>query len=296
MKNNHFSVSDLRKRRRILALWLAALVFLTCSLAVYHLWEPVTVSFLDVGQGDACLIRAGKDGCVLVDGGDQGKGETLLRYFKLENITHLDAVFLSHLHSDHASGVLELLENKFPVEKIYMPDVESGSGLEEEILSVSKKQGIPVQRLARSDELTLGKMKYSVLWPGEDRKNLDLNNASLVLRLEWRENTLLLTGDLEKTAERKLCVLEGKGLEADVLKVPHHGGSSSAHKDFLAVCNPEQSVISVGNDNAYRDPSDTMLKELLEFGGIWRTDRDGTVTVTLGRNGIKRIDSSDKWR
>ena len=79
--------------------------------------------------------------------------------------------------------------------------------------------------------------------------------------------------------------------------MPHHGGSSSVQRSFLEACGPKWAVVSAGTDNQYRDPSDNMLSDLLENGtGIWRTDRDGTVVMTLGEHGIKRVENSNKWR
>lgn len=285
------------KRRFPLLLWICAAICLVAAMTIYVIWEPVTVSFLDVGQGDACLVQAGRNGTVLIDGGDTGEGETLRGCFRVQNIECLDGVFISHFHEDHASGILELLEGGFPVKRLYVPGTDSGTELEEHILTLAEAQGIPVQRLGQTDTLTLGRMRYAVLWPGESGQNLDLNNASMVLRLNFGDTALLLTGDIEAPAARQLAEEAAEDIRAEVLKVPHHGGSSSVQRSFLETCGPKWAVVSAGADNQYRDPSDSMLSHLLENGtGIWRTDRDGTVVMTLGEHGIKRVEHSNKWR
>lgn len=285
------------KRRFLLLLWICAAICLVAATVIYVIWEPVTVSFLDVGQGDACLVQAGRNGAVLIDGGDTGEGETLRGYFRVQNVKCLDGIFISHFHEDHASGVLELLESGFPVKRLYIPKTNSGTGLEERVFALAEAQGIPVQRLGKADTLTLGRMRYEVLWPGEDGQNLDLNNASMVLRLNFGDTALLFTGDIEAPAARRLAAEAEEDIRAEVLKVPHHGGSSSVQRSFLEACGPKWAVVSAGTDNQYRDPSDNMLSDLLENGtGIWRTDRDGTVVMTLGEHGIKRVEHSNKWR
>lgn len=288
---------ELRERRILVGAWCFALVFFAVSVWVLVHFRPVTVSFLDIDQGDACLIQAGRGGNVLIDGGDSRSGRTLEGYFQLQNLCSLDAVFISHFHEDHINGIVELLESGFPMKALYISEYSGDSDAERKILSLSEKRKIPVFRLKTGDEITIGKAKYRVLWPGSVWTAKTLNNASMVLRMDYGAASVLFTGDLESAAAKAMTEESGDALKTDILKVPHHGGGSSAQKTLLDTCDADWAIISVGADNQYREPSDAMLALLMdEEMGIWRTDRDGTVVVTLGKEGIRRISDMNRRR
>lgn len=286
------------EKRVLLCLWITAVIGLAAALWIFASCSPVIVSFLDVGQGDACLLRAETGEAVLIDGGDSGEGETLMGYFAVKNIDALDAVFVSHFHEDHSSGIAEILEAGFPVACIYTPYLESGTEAEKRVLNAAERAGADVRRVSAGDQIQLGGIEYHVLWPDKDSEVLDLNNMSMVLRTVYDGTTLLFTGDIEKTTADMLAERYGEKLYSDVLKVPHHGSSSSVSPALMEACRPLWAVISAGTGNQYGDPSDSMLRSLLEKKtGIWRTDRDGTVEMTLGRDAVKNVRrAEDKWR
>ncbi|MBQ2613843.1 MAG: MBL fold metallo-hydrolase [Clostridia bacterium] len=272
------------------------LMFLA-SVFAYVWLKPVSVSFLDVGQGDACLIQGGFGGNVLIDGGDEGSGITLNGYLAKQNVRKLDAVFLSHFHEDHALGILELLGSGFAVEQIYLSTIPSYTEMEEELLNLAKEANIPITRLGIGDSVTHGKVRYDVIWPTERAQFMKMNNQSLVLRAAYGENRMLFTGDIEMSAQSELALEHKEKLTAQILKVPHHGGSSSAHMPFLTAVHPRFAVIGVGVNNYYEHPHPKMLDNLDAIGAqVLRTDKDGTVRVVLGKNKIKRIETTEKWR
>ncbi len=282
-----------RGKRTIVIAWMVSLLFLMMATLVYWNHRPVSVSFLDVGQGDACLIQGGRGGAVLLDGGNKGEGQTIAGYLAIRNVRKLDGVILSHFHTDHGKGILELLtETTVPVSVLYLPESLEQSKLERDLLQVAEEREIPVKRLTAGSELTLGKLRYSVLWPEAGTKEDEENNRSLVIKVEYGENSILFPGDLEAEGAKQL-LQQGRVEDIDVLKVPHHGGISSVQMKFLEACAPEWSVISVGEDNQYGEPAEEMLLGLKALSqGIWRTDRDGTVIVVMDEIGIRRIEKS----
>lgn len=282
--------------RVLLISWCFAVVFLIFSIVVFVLSKPVTVSFLDIGQGDACIIQAGRDGNVLIDGGDEGSGSKIGTYMDINNIKSIDAVFVSHFHKDHAKGIEELLLSGRQIERLYVPAFESGAELEESITEIVREQQIPLVRLEPGMEIEIGEMKYQVLWPNRADHSEDLNDDSMVIRAVFGETEILFTGDIEKITERKLLAKAKDNLDVDILKVAHHGSKTSSTEQFIEACSPEYAVISVGKNNKYKEPAEATLERLEEQEtDVWRTDRDGTVVMTLGRDKVKNISYTEKW-
>lgn len=277
--------------------WIAAVVFFALTLLWFSLSEPFSVSFVDVGQGDACLIQAGRGGNVLIDGGDEGSGQTLSRYLATQNVRVLDAVMISHFHTDHCLGILELLQDGFPVRMIYLPRFLSETEEEQEVLDLATKAEIPLRRLMPGEEIKIGKATYHVLWPEWKGEFMKLNNQSQVIRMDYGENSVLFTGDIEISSQSEIADEKPEELHANVLKVPHHGGKSAVYRSFLWEVKPEIAVIGVGVDNYHGHPSNEMLAALAEMGtAVYRTDRDGVVKLVMDKHRIKRIETADKWR
>ncbi len=288
---------DKEKENKVLLFtWIFVLAFLLLAFGIFISYQPVTVSFIHVGQGDACLISAGYDGNVLIDGGDDGSGFILEDYFRVKNIAELDAVFLSHFHEDHVQGVLELMESDFPIEKIYISEYRSRTELEEKTLALAKEKKIPVFRLKATEEVRLGSADYQVISQKAYATEDSLNEMSMILRVAYQDTAVLFTGDIERSDANRLAEKAGAELDADILKIPHHGGASSLSRELLSACDPDWAVISVGS-NSYGMPSDAVLAELLAMDtGIFRTDRDGTVVMTLGKDGVRNISYTPQWR
>ncbi len=279
-----------KEKVMIAVLWVFASLFLALCIICFVRFRPTTVSFIDIGQGDACLIRAGREGNVLIDSGDEGSGTVLRNYFRLQNMRELDAVFLSHFHADHVTGVMELMESGFPIKKIYIAAYTGTPELEPLVLNLAEEKHIPVQRLAAGETVSCGEARYEVLSPSREIADDNLNNSSMILRMECKNTSFLFTGDIEADASLILTAESGDKLSCDVLKVPHHGGKSAAREELIRACDADFAVISVAADNTYHEPSDAMLYLLQkENTGIFRTDRDGTIVMTLGDSGILNV-------
>lgn len=268
----------------------SVLLIFGISLFIYYSTPPIMIHFIDIGQGDSCFIQAGNGGSVLIDGGDVDSGESLESFFSIENVDVLDAVFISHFHEDHVLGIIELLENKFPISHIYFSEHPSQSEYEEKIVQLSRKNHIPITRLRANDTLTLGKVTYRVISQEPFDTEDNFNNMSMILRADYYGSSVLFTGDIENDGSNRLLDQSIDALDVDVLKIPHHGGASSANHALFKAASPEYSVISLGVDNPYGNPSPSALAYLLDVESkIYRTDRDGTISMTLGKKGIKNI-------
>lgn len=248
--------------------------------------DSLTVQVLDVGQADSILITTG-DTAILIDGGEYASAETICDTLRQQGIETPDAVILTHPHSDHYGGLRSVLE-KFSAGAFYtvavpedqLPTATSYARLIDTLL----EQKIPSKYLAAGDELTVGQGSIAVLSPAKGARFDSLNNYSLVLRLTFGSTVFLFTGDAEKQVEEQL-LLSGESLAADVLKVGHHGSTTSSSEAFLAAVSPQIAVISAGIDNRYGLPKEKILTRLQECGAtIYRTDLQGCVTITTNGN------------
>lgn len=244
----------------------------------------LTVTALDVGQGDAVLVEAPAGGGrpagrLLVDGGpDPAAAAAALR---ARGVRALDAVALSHPHADHSDGLPAVL-GTMPVGVLLVgprpppPDAPASVG---ETLAVAARLGVPVQPVADGWRFALGAAAVEVLGPPADGSlGDDANENSLVLRVEAPGAVALLTGDAEFEAQRRLLAVHPGRLRADVLKVPHHGGATNAD-GFLAAVAPATALLSVGEDNDYGHPAPSTLTDLAG-AEVLRTDEDGHATAT----------------
>lgn len=249
--------------------------------------KDLRVTFLDVGQGDSILIETPKGVNYLIDGGgyynqreSQISDRVLLPVLYSKNINHLNGVFISHTHADHQQGIEELVEKGFPIDHLFM----SIKGNNEKLMT---QKNIPVTLLKKGSVIeTEDGVKLEVLSPSGEVKPIDeedQNNHSLVIRLTYGENTLLLCGDIEKETEEKLIKEPGEsqGIETQVLKIPHHGSLTSTTDDFLKKTNPTVAIISVGGNNTFSHPRDEVIERLENHGiKILRTDINGAIAIT----------------
>lgn len=280
-------------RERVLLLVLLAAVVAVWWLAWGELSAGLTITILDVGQGDCILVQAPSGRTMLVDGGglpgqhaggyDIGR-EVVVPALLARRVGRIDVVVVTHPDEDHVGGLAAVVE-AVPVEMVLDPmlpcDSESYRRLYEEIES----RGVKAHRATEGQRLNLGGGVYAeVLNPPDPRlaqTGSDDNNNSVVLRLVYGELSVLLTADIDRVGAMRMARL-GDAIQSTVLKVPHHGSAQPAVPEFVDAVKPELAVISVGADNPYGHPSEEMLRELERVGAkIMRTDEDGAVTVKL---------------
>ena len=240
------------------------------------------IYFFDVGQGDAIFIEAPNGNQVLVDGGPdnavvQKLGETMPFYDK-----DIDMVVLTHSDADHITGLIEVLE-RYDVEKIAYSNIIRRSALYNAWQEAVAEEGADIIDPVAGKIIDLGNgATLTILHPTESLIGKVLektNNYSVVLMLKYGESEILLTGDIEAKAERQI-ILSGANLDADILKVAHHGSKTSTIEEFLYEVSPQVAVIQVGAKNRYGHPTQEVLNRLENFGmKLYRTDVDGGVKV-----------------
>lgn len=246
--------------------------------------KNLTAYFFDVGQGDATYFRTADSLDILVDGGPGSKvlsklGETMPYYDK-----KIELVILSHGHADHVDGLVDVLK-RYEVGEILYYDVKNDYAGYLEFLNLIKEKNIASKIVKAGDEINLGQTKIKVLAPIDYQEGEDMNDSSVVLRLIYGQNSIMMTGDASSKVEAE--ILAGSNdLKSDVLKVGHHGSKYSSFSDFLEKVKPDYGIIMVGLKNSYRHPAETTLDNLEKFGiKIFRTDLDGDIKC-LG-DGIK---------
>ncbi|MBP2637497.1 MAG: comEC 1 [Firmicutes bacterium] len=249
---------------------------------------PLTVKVLDVGQGDAILIRA-KDQVVLVDTGDVPAKDELVKMLKSQGITTIDKLIITHPHADHIGGATAVLQ-AFTVKQIYDSGQKTTSNLYKQYLTQIQKKSIPFTVVSAGMTIDLGSdMVLTILAPDKSPitgSEADLNNNSIVAKLVYQNFSMLLTGDAESESEARMLKKDASTLKSVVLKSGHHGSRTSSSVPFLQAVSPEAAIISLGANNEYHHPHPSTLKKYQDKKiAIYRTDKDGTVTVSSdGKN------------
>jgi len=237
-----------------------------------------TVHFIDVGQGDAILIDKG-DTDILVDGGPTSAD--VLAYLQGQGIADIDFLVATHPHADHIGGLADVLA-QYQVNEIWVNGDTATSQTYQNFAAAVAAEGATVREPTRGYSTQIDGLDIAVLSPSQ--LTGDPNEDSVVFRLTCGKVSVLLTGDATSDSEASMLAA-GLGLDSNVLKVGHHGSSTSTSTAFLAAVTPEDAVISVGADNTYGHPAQDALDRLAAVGAtVYRTDQDGTVVLTSDCN------------
>lgn len=237
--------------------------------------SKLEIYFFDVGQADAILLKEG-DYTMLIDGGNSADGENLTNYLKENlNINTINIIVGTHPHEDHIGGLPNIID-EFNIEKIYLPNATTTTKIFEKLLGTIEKNNYKINVPKIGEEFKLNNMNFKIIYTGTDES--DLNNASIVLKLNYGTTNYLFTGDATEKTETK--ILESD-IKADVLKIGHHGSNYSTTDDFLAKVNPKYAIIQVGKNNSYGHPSSKTINKLNKKNiKIYRTDENGTIKLT----------------
>lgn len=256
------------------------------------------VIFLDVGQGDCCLVQTKSGVTYLFDCGSSSRSKVgqyvLLPALKYYGIHKLDGIFLSHPDADHMNGILELLElaedNHLTVEQLILPAVDEDARAEEfgEILAAvdamhqSRRSRVRVAWLGAGDSWECGDARFLCLNPQKGCSAAGENAYSECIYGDFGSFSLLLTGDVEGEGEKALLAeLQSREIgSVTLLKTAHHGSRNSTSPEFLAQLHPQAAVISCGQNNRYGHPHEELLERLEQVGShVFRTDRGGAVVL-----------------
>jgi competence protein ComEC len=273
----------------------AALVVATYPFTPRTAGGKLEVTVLDVGQGDSLFVVSPMGKTLLIDGGgafggfpghEEARGsdpgeEAVSPYLWSRGFKKIDVVALTHAHQDHLGGLSAILDN-FRVGRLWIGcEINNPALLTLE--AMARERSIPMEYETRGKRFSLDEVEGEFLWPESstgDAAAAAKNNDSLVLRLKYRNRTLLLPGDAEKQAEHAMLQENSENLHSDVLKVGHHGSKNSTTQEFLDAVAPTIAIVSSGEDNPYGHPSPELLARLEASGArVLRTDRDGAVDI-----------------
>lgn len=232
--------------------------------------------FIDVGQGDASLIASAGE-YVLIDGGPGSAEKELVAYLESLGIERFRAVIATHPHEDHIGGLDKVLA-RFPADAFYMPDREATTVCFEKMLDAVEAQGLEITIPEPGDTLAFGDAVLEFLSPVSGSSYDDTNDFSIVTRLTLGGLTVLYMGDAEKPVERELLDA-GLDLDCDIIKLGHHGSSTSSGEEFLRAASPETAIISCALENDYGHPHRETLQSLDKLGIPALYTCDGTIVL-----------------
>lgn len=236
--------------------------------------ENLKVYFIDVGQADSILIINGNESA-LIDAGNNEDGEDIVDFIKSKGIEKLNFVIGTHPHEDHIGGLDDVINN-IEIDKIYLPKIQTNTKTYEDVLDTIQNKNKKISSLKKGDKLSIGQAKAEVMTDSIlDKDNLNL--SSNIIRLEFNETSFLFTGDAETENENSV-----KWEQVDILKVGHHGSTTSSSKNFIKQIKPEYAIIQVGKDNDYGHPHNEIIERLQNIGAkILRTDKSGTIEIIV---------------
>lgn len=279
----HGRTGPLRSLRRAVALTLLCALLMAAGAARAEL----SAYFVDVGQGDGCIISCDGEH-MLVDAGPVEGGERVAALLKALGIAQLKYAINTHPHSDHAGGFSAALEVA-TAEAAYSSATEYSEQAFNDYIQAAEAQGLALATLGAGDELTLGGAQISVLAPASELEAV--NDNSIVLRVSYGDTALLLMGDAGE-AEEQALLDSGAQLKADLIKVGHHGSSSSSSAALLEQVSPAWAVISVGAVNDFGHPHAATLDRLAEAGAqVLRTDLFGDLIAISDGATLSVIDA-----
>lgn len=243
--------------------------------------KDIRVHYLDVGQADSIFIELGNGQTMLIDAGNPGNGGDIVTYIRNLQYSKLDYVVATHPHADHIGGMAEIL-NSFEIGDMYMPRQPHTTKTFENLIDTIEKKSIRLHTAKTGVTITQsGPIDVSILAPFAESYS-NLNNSSAVVKLKYGETVFLFMGDAEQEIETQLLNAD---IDADVLKVGHHGSRSSSSASFMEKVSPAHAVISCGEGNSYGHPHSETLATLNQQGiTTYRTDEVGTIVVSADAN------------
>lgn len=295
-RHHHFS-----KPRRPTIAFLPGCLMLILVL----LWMPFTnqlpgtmrVWVLDVGQGDAILVRSPDGRFALIDGGPPGTSWLLPDMLRSRGVRELDWVIATHADADHIAGIPAVMR-EIPTHKLLVNGGLAGTRVFASLADAVAELEQPVATIRRGATIPLGRqLTFDVLHPTGPfiEGDLSRNDASVVVQTIHGGTTILLTGDAEAAAERDMVDYYGEALRSDIALAAHHGSRGSSTLIFLEQVQPRLALISCGRNNTYGHPHEEVLERLDAVGAeVRRTDLDGTIRVDIHRNGDWSV-SATRW-
>lgn len=247
--------------------------------------NKMIIHYIDVGQGDCILIQVNNKN-LLIDSGPSSNRKDLLNYLEKLDIKKFDYIIATHPHEDHI-GNMDTIIKRYNIGSFYSPKVITSSTTFENMISALVDKNLKINVLKKGVKgIDLGKnTEIEVFSPLENISSDNLNDYSPIIKITFLDNSFLFTGDAEISTEDTV-LSENNNLNCDILKVGHHGSSTSTSPDFLISANPSVAIISVGKNNSYGHPTSETLSILNSYNiRTIRTDINGTViAISDGKN------------
>lgn len=261
------------------------------SAAVAAPCADLNVYALDVGQGDCFVLVSPEGMTMLIDAGEAENSEAICGFLTDCDIASLDVMVATHPHSDHIGAMAEIIE-EFDVDAVYMPQVANDTETYERLIDSIEQNGVDLIEAWGGVDAYIDwgeSCRVQVLSPLEDGEYSDMNDWSIMLRVEYGENSMLFTGDAHTHAESfAMYSLPEECFDATVLKVGHHGSTTSSSTGFLSAVSPEIAIIPVGADNEYGHPDPSTLDKLRLLGAeIYRTDQCGNIRLIFNGSDVR---------
>ena len=289
------------------ALGVLILVSVLCPFAARQPDGRLHIDFLDVGQGDSALITFPDGRTMLVDGGGnrrygedpenpdftpdfQGIGETVVSPFLWDRgLSRIDILLATHGDADHVQGLIDVAKN-FKIGTVILGRQAIPTAEFEEFAAVLDRRGVPIEYVAAGDVFEFSDVTAEILNPTmHQSSSRSTNDSSVVVRLTFGDRSILLTGDIESAAERELA-----GIEADIVKVAHHGSRTSSTQEFVDRSGAKIAVIPVGRTSQHGHPHPEVVERWKAAGAeVITTGSRGTVTVSTDGNDVKLIRFQD---
>ncbi len=238
--------------------------------------DKLEIHYIDIGQGDATLIKCGEH-AMLIDAGENDKGTEVQDYLESQNVKKLDYLISTHPDSDHEGGV-DVIIYKFDCDKIIMPDYKKTTKTHRDVIAAMESKNYSVTEPIVGHQYSFGEAEFTIIAPNDTYKSS--NNSSVGIILKHGDNKFLFTGDAEEEAESDI-VDNGIDIDCDIYQVGHHGSRSSSSEKFLNAASPAYAVISCGEGNDYGHPHAATMNEFRMRGiKVFRTDLQGTIVAT----------------
>ena len=239
--------------------------------------DGLKVHFIDVGQADCILIQSGSSN-MLIDAGNRNDAAKIIQYLKKNKVSKIDILVATHPHEDHIGAIDEVIKT-FDIGTIYASNAQTTTQTYKDFINAVKNKGLKLTNAVPGADFGFGHTMCTILAPNNSKYD-NLNNYSVVIKLVYENTSFLFTGDAESLSEGEI-LNKGYNISSDVLKIGHHGSTSSTSSAFLKKVNPKYAVISVGHGNDYGHPAASTLTKLNEIGAkVYRTDKNGTIVAT----------------
>ncbi|QAT41145.1 ComEC/Rec2 family competence protein [Clostridium sp. JN-9] len=248
--------------------------------------NKIKIHYIDVGQGDSILVQVNNIN-LLIDAGPYENTSKLISYLNKQHIKKLHYIIATHPHDDHIGAMSEVIK-KFNIGEFYAPKkAESTTAFQNMVLELkNKNKKINIAKAGVSIDLG-NKANCEILAPNNSEYK-ETNNYSAVIKITYGNSKFIFTGDAEKLSEKEMLE-KNYDLSSEVLKVGHHGSTTSSSTEFLDKVNPEIAIISCGKGNMYGHPNKgTILNLKYRNIQIYRTDIDGNIVIVSNGNSIEK--------